>query len=140
QTLELIETFHYPIQGWGLAYDGSWLYMSDGSAVLYRLDPDTFGIVGKVEVRDEHGPVARLNELEFVEGFLYANVWRDDRIARIDPASGKVVAWIDLGGLLQESASGAGVLNGIAHDPSTGHLLVTGKLWPKLFAIDIVKR
>ena len=140
ETLELIETFHYPIQGWGLAYDGSWLYMSDGSAVLYRLDPDTYGIVGKVEVRDEHGPVARLNELEFVKGFLYANVWQDDRIARIDPGSGRVVAWIDLGGLLNEGATGAGVLNGIAYEPSAGHFLVTGKLWPKLFAIDILAK
>ncbi len=140
ETLELMNIFRYPTQGWGLAYDGTWLYMSDGSAALYRLDAETFRIVGMLEVRDEHGPVARLNELEFVDGFLYANVWQDDRIARIDPASGKVVAWIDLGGLLEESISGAGVLNGIAYEPSAGQFLVTGKLWPKLFAIDIVTR
>ncbi len=138
--LELLATFHYPTQGWGLAYDGAWLYMSDGSAVIYRLDPDTFGIIGKLRVHDAHGPVNRLNELEFIGGYLYANVWQEDRIARIDPASGRVVAWIDLGGLLKNGASGAGVLNGIAYEPSTRHLLVTGKLWPKLFAIDIVNR
>lgn len=139
ENLELLETFHYPTQGWGLAYDGAWLHMSDGSATLYRLDPETFGIVGKLEVHDARGPVNRLNELEFIEGFLFANVWQEDRIAKIDPASGRVVAWIDLAGLLKNGTSGADVLNGIAFDPSARRLLVTGKLWPKLFAIDIVE-
>jgi len=138
ESLELIETFHYPTEGWGLAYDGAWLHMSDGSATIYRLDPETFGIVAKLEIRDAEGPVHRLNELEFIGGFLYANVWQEDRIAKIDPASGRVVAWIDLGGLLKNGASAAGVLNGIAFEPSSRRILVTGKLWPKLFAIDIV--
>ena len=138
ESLDLLETFHYPTEGWGLAYDGAWLHMSDGSAILYRLDPETFGIVARLEIRDSEGPVERLNELEFIEGFLYANVWQQDRIAKIDPASGRVVAWIDLGGLLKSGMSGAGVLNGIAYDSSSRRLLVTGKLWPKLFAIDIV--
>ncbi|HSS64119.1 MAG TPA: glutaminyl-peptide cyclotransferase [Gammaproteobacteria bacterium] len=137
-SLELIGSFHYPTEGWGLAYDGAWLHMSDGSATLYRLDPDTFGIIGKLEVRDTDGPVERLNELEFIEGFVYANVWEEDRIAKIDPASGRVVAWIRLDGLRERGAPGAGVLNGIAYDPASRRLLVTGKLWPKLFAIDIV--
>jgi glutamine cyclotransferase len=140
ESLELLETFHYPTEGWGLAYDGAWLYMSDGSATIYRLDPETFGIVAKLEIRDAEGPVRRLNELEFTGGFLYANVWQEDRIAKIDPAGGRVVAWIDLGGLREDGASGAGVLNGIAVDPSSGRLLITGKLWPKLFAIDIVNK
>ena len=138
ESLELLATFHYPTEGWGLAYDGAWLLMSDGSATLYRLDPETFGIVGTLEVRDAGVPVRRLNELEFIEGSLYANVWQEDRIAKIDPASGRVVAWIDLGGLLKNGASAAGVLNGIAFEPSSRRILVTGKLWPKLFAIDIV--
>jgi glutamine cyclotransferase len=140
QSLELLETFHYPTEGWGLAYDGAWLHMSDGSATIYRLDPETYGIVAKLEVRDHEGPVRRLNELEFIGGYLYANVWQEDRIAKIDPASGRVVAWIDLGGLLKEDGSSADVLNGIALDPSGRRLLVTGKLWPKLFAIDIVEK
>lgn len=140
ESFDLIGTFHYPTEGWGLAYDGAWLLMSDGSARLYRLDPETFGIVGKLDVHDANGPVERLNELEFVEGFLYANVWRKDRIAKIDPASGRVVAWIDLRGLLDNPEPGAGVLNGIAFEPTARRFLVTGKLWPKLFAIDIVKR
>ena len=140
ETLELLQTFHYPMEGWGLAYDGAWLYMSDGSATLYRLDPETYGVVTKFTVRDGARPVDRLNELEFIDGFLYANVWQETRIARIDPDSGQVVAWIDLTGLLGNGAAGAGVLNGIAYDPSTRRVLVTGKLWPKLFAIDIVKK
>lgn len=139
ESLELLETFHYPVEGWGLAYDGVRLLMSDGSATLYRLDAETFGIVGKFEVRDAGGPVNRLNELEFIDGFLYANVWQSDRIAKIDTATGRVVAWIDLSGLLKGRASGAGVLNGIAFDSSSRRVLVTGKLWPKLFAIDIVQ-
>ncbi len=139
ESLELIGSFHYPTEGWGLAYDGAWLLMSDGSTRLYRLDPDTFGIVGKVEVRDAHGPVNRLNELEFVEGFVYANVLGEDRIAKIDPLSGQVVAWIEMHALRANGAPGAGVLNGIAFEPSKRRFLVTGKLWPKLFAIDIVK-
>jgi glutamine cyclotransferase len=139
ESLELIGSFHYPTEGWGLAYDGAWLLMSDGSAWLYRLDPETFGIVGKLEVRDAHGPVKWLNELEFVEGFVYANVWQQDRIAKIDPVSGQVVAWIVMHGLRANGSSSAGVLNGIAFDPSERRFLVTGKRWPKLFAIDIVK-
>ncbi len=137
-SLELIETFHYPTEGWGITYDGAWLLMSDGSANLYRLDPETFGIIARLEVRDERGPVSRLNELEFVQGFVYANVWQRDRIAKIDPKSGRVVAWIDLGGLRADAAGATGVLNGIAFEPSSRRFLVTGKLWPKLFAIDIV--
>ncbi len=138
ESLELLATFHYPTEGWGLAYDGAWLLMSDGSATLYRLDPETFGIVGTLEVRDAGVPVGRLNELEFIEGSLYANVWQEERIAKIDPASGRVIAWINLGGLAREGAPDAGVLNGIAFDDASRRLLVTGKLWPKLFAIDIV--
>jgi glutamine cyclotransferase len=140
ESFELLQTFHYPTEGWGLTYDGARLLMSDGSASLYVLDPETFGMIGKVQVRDRGRPLYRLNELEYVEGFVYANVWQSDRIAKIDPRSGRVVAWIDLGGLRPAETAGAGVLNGIAYDATTGRLFVTGKLWPKLFAIDIGKK
>ena len=132
-----MKTFNYPTEGWGLTYDGARLLMSDGSAFLYVLDPETFGMIGKVLVRDRGKPLSRLNELEYVEGFVYANVWRTDRIAKIEPRSGRVVAWIDLDGL---RPAGAGVLNGIAYDATSRRLLVTGKLWPKLFAIDMVEK
>lgn len=139
ESLELLDTFHYPTQGWGLAYDGAWLLMSDGSATLYRLDPETFGIIATIQVKDPGGPVERLNELELIDGRLYANVWQEDRIAQIDPSSGRVTAWIDLGTLAEKAGEGAGVLNGIAYDDVNRRLLVTGKLWPKLLAIDMVK-
>ena len=140
ESLELLKTFNYPTEGWGLTYDGARLLMSDGSAFLYVLDPETFGMIGKVLVRDRGKPLYRLNELEYVEGFVYANVWQMDRIAKIEPRSGRVVAWIDLGGLRPPETAGAGVLNGIAYDTMSRQLFVTGKLWSKLFAIEIVKK
>ena len=140
ESLELLKTFNYPTEGWGLTYDGARLLISDGSAFLYVLDPETFGMIGKVLVRDRGKPLYRLNELEYVAGFVYANVWQTDRIAKIEPKSGRVVAWIDLGGLRPPETVGAGVLNGIAYDATSRRLLVTGKLWPKLFAIDMVEK
>lgn len=134
-TFELIGQFRYPSEGWGLAYDGQRLLMSDGSDVLQFLDAENFERMGTLRVHDRGRPVNRLNELEFIDGFIYANVWESDRIARIDPRSGQVVAWIDLAGL--EPGAG-GVLNGIAHRPGESGLLVTGKLWPRLFAVDMV--
>jgi glutamine cyclotransferase len=140
ESFELLKTFNYPTEGWGLTYDGARLLMSDGSASLYVLDPETFGMIGKVLVRDRGKPLYRLNELEYVAGFVYANVWQTDRIAKIEPKSGRVVAWIDLAGLRPSETAGAGVLNGIAYDATSRRLLVTGKLWPKLFAIDMVEK
>ncbi len=137
-SLELLGTFDYPTEGWGLTHDGRRLIMSDGSATLYFLDPDRLEMTGRVEVRDENGPVPNLNELEFVRGEVYANIWKQDRIARIDPVSGRVTAWLDLGGLLDmatEGAAGEDVLNGIAYDAEGDRLFVTGKLWPRLFQI-----
>jgi glutamine cyclotransferase len=140
-SFELLETFEYPTEGWGLTHDGRRLIMSDGTANLYFLDPETFLEVGRLEVRDGQAPVRLLNELEFVDGEIFANVLGRDRIARIAPASGRVLGWIDLTGLLAlEERAGADVLNGIAHDPKGGRLFVTGKWWPRLFAIEVLPR
>jgi len=141
-TFAPLETFTYPTEGWGLATDGARLVMSDGTDQLFFRDPTTFAEVGRVAVRDGDEPVRNLNELEVVGGEVWANVWQTDRIARIDPTTGRVVGWIDLTGLLSaEDRQGreVDVLNGIAHDPATGRVFVTGKLWPKLFEIDIVR-
>lgn len=140
-SFELLGTWTYAGEGWGLTTDGQRLIMSDGSNVLRFLDPATLQEVGQVAVTDGAGqPVARLNELEWVEGEIYANVWQTDLIARIDPASGRVLGWIDLTGLLPEAdraAQRVDVLNGIAHDAASGRLFVTGKWWPKLFEIEL---
>ncbi|NOX61883.1 MAG: glutaminyl-peptide cyclotransferase [Chloroflexi bacterium] len=138
-SFELLDSFTYPTQGWGLAYDGERLIMSDGSDTLYFRNPETFAELGRVKVRDGATAVTRLNELEYVQGEVWANIWLTDRIARIDPQTGQVTGWIDLTGLLtpQEQAA-ADVLNGIAYDPQTDRIFVTGKLWPKLFEIELV--
>jgi len=140
-SFELLETFKYPTDGWGLTHDGRRLIMSDGTANLYLLDPESFLEVGRLEVRDGGAPVRGLNELEFVDGEIFANILGSDRIARIAPASGQVLGWIDLTGLLAaEERAGANVLNGIAHDPKRGRLFVTGKRWPRLFEIEVLPR
>lgn len=136
-TFELLRTFSYPTEGWGITHDGSYLVMSDGSAVLRFWDPETFEEVRSVEVTAQGEPVANLNELEYVDGEILANVWQTDFVVRIRPEDGAVVGWIDLSGLLS-GADGAGVLNGIAYDTAGDRLFVTGKYWPKLFEIDLV--
>lgn len=130
----------YATEGWGLTYDGTHLIMSDGTSTLYFRDPETFAILGQVTVQDADGPVTRLNELEYIRGEVYANVWRTDRIARIDPQTGHVVGWIDLSGLLppEDRRQPVDVLNGIAYDAERDRLFVTGKLWPQVFEIQIV--
>ena len=114
--------------------------MSDGTSTLRFLDPDTYGVVGTVPVTSSLGSVRLLNELEWVEGEVFANIWYSDRVVRIDPATGDVTGWIDFSGLLDgvAGAEGADVLNGIARDPASGQLYVTGKLWPRLFAVELV--
>lgn len=136
----LLEEFSYSTEGWGITHDGKNLIMSDGSATLRFLDPETFTETGQVEVFDPDGPVTRLNELEYVKGEIYANVWQTDRIARIDPPTGRVTGWIDLTGLLrpEEYAAPVDVLNGIAYDAAADRLFVTGKLWPRLFEIELI--
>lgn len=132
--------FKYPGEGWGLTYDGARLIMSDGSDTLRFLNPDTFSQAGSVKVYDEKGPVAKLNELEYIKGEVYANVWQTNRIARISPATGRVTGWIDLTGILNgvPLTGHVDVLNGIAYDSDGGRLFVTGKLWPKVFEIELV--
>lgn len=141
-SFELLDTWTYPTEGWGLATDGQRLIMSDGTEVLHFLDPDTLAETGSVAVSDAAGnPVVRLNELEFVEGEVWANIWQTDRIARIDPATGDVLGWIDLRGLLPAElrTQPVDVLNGIAYDAATDRVFVTGKLWPRIFEIDVVE-
>ncbi|MCP4544072.1 MAG: glutaminyl-peptide cyclotransferase [Chloroflexi bacterium] len=138
-SFQLLKTFNYPTEGWGLAHDGERLIMSDGTSTLYFLDPETLEIIGQVEVYDNNGPVVRLNELEYIQGEVYANVWQTNRIARIDPQTGRVVGWINLKGLLSHTnlAQAVDVLNGIAYDAEGDRLFVTGKLWPVLFEIQL---
>ena len=141
-SLEPQSTFEYPGDGWGLTHDESRVIMSDGSSRLRLLDPETFAELGQLEVFDGNEPVEYLNELEFVEGKIYANVQRQDRIAIIEPATGQVTGWIDLAGLkarlpLLSSQPLPPALNGIAYDAAGGRLFVTGKLWPKVFQIRL---
>jgi glutaminyl-peptide cyclotransferase len=115
--------------------------MSDGSATLRFLDPQTFAVVEEVEVRDGGTPVTRLNELEYVDGEIWSNVWYEDRVARISPATGAVLGWIDLGTLYPANArSSEAVLNGIAYDAAAKRLFVTGKNWPQLYEIEVLGR
>ena len=137
-----LRQFSYSGEGWGLASNGLELFMSDGTAQIRVLDPETFAEKRHFTVRDGDHSIDQLNELEFVEGEIFANVWQTDRIARISPQSGKVVGWIDLSGLLSpvyHRESGA-VLNGIAYDSNRKRLFVTGKLWPSIFEIQLVQK
>ena len=134
-------TFQYTGEGWGLTQDGKQLILSDGSAKLRFLDPQTFATLREIDVRDHGQAVTKLNELEYVEGEIWSNVWYDDRIARISPATGEVLGWIDLAALYPKSArSSEAVLNGIAYDAAAKRLFVTGKNWPQLYEIEIVRR
>jgi glutamine cyclotransferase len=140
-TFQQTRTFAYRGEGWGLTHDGARLIMSDGSSTLRFLDPTTFEESGRLIVRDQNGPVQNLNELEYVRGEIFANVWRTERIARISLKDGRVTGWIDLSGLLPPAdRGGADVLNGIAYDEAGNRLFVTGKWWPRLFEIKIVQR
>lgn len=146
---DLEERGRFPLtrEGWGLTRlpgpRGEQLLMSDGSARLYRLDPRTFREVGSIPVTEHGRRLDRLNELEYAAGSIYANVWTSDRIAVIAPADGSVLAWLDLRALRERFAKPPGwnaaehVLNGIAYDPASGHFLVTGKCWPRLFEIEV---
>jgi glutamine cyclotransferase len=140
-TFRPVRSFIYKGEGWGLTRDARRLIMSDGTPTLRFLHPTTFEETGRVTVRDRGAPVDNLNELEAVNGMVYANVWPTDRIAIIEPESGVVTGWIDLEGLLSDrDRVGADVLNGIAFDAAGGRLFVTGKLWPRLFEIRLRKQ
>lgn len=131
--------FSYAGEGWGITQDGKRLIMSDGTATLRFLDPVTYVETGKLEVTYQGKPLANLNELEFVRGRIFANVWQSNSIVVIDPKNGRVTAQIDLPGLLtpEERSGGVDVLNGIAYDARHDRLFVTGKMWPKLFEIRL---
>lgn len=139
-TFSLLKTLSYSGEGWGLTHDDKQLIMSDGSAYLRFLDPKTFRETRRIHVTDERGhAIENLNELEYIHGEIYANVWQTDDIVRISPQTGKVLGYIDLSGIIdkRELASPDAVLNGIAFDPGKNRLFVTGKLWPKLFEIKV---
>jgi glutaminyl-peptide cyclotransferase len=142
-TFKLQKQFEYPGEGWGLAQDGKRIIMSDGTHELRFWDPETLRETGRLAVTDDGQPVKNLNELEWIKGEIYANIWGTEKIARIDPVSGKVVGWINLVGLLEPADrknSQPDVLNGIAYDAEHDRLFVTGKKWPKLFEIKLVKK
>jgi glutaminyl-peptide cyclotransferase len=148
-TLQKIQEFSWNQEGWGIANNGTQLIISDGSSNLYMVDPATFKVLNIIGVADNYGPVGNLNELEYINGFVYANKYTTDYIYKIDPASGKVVGKITLNNVLLKNApewandkkfekgTTEGVLNGIAYDSSTKKIYITGKLWPSLFEIRL---
>ena len=136
-TFKVINKIYYPTQGWGLTTIDDKIVMSDGTNVLYFFEPEMFTVVSRIEVYDNEKKVDQLNELEYINGEIWANIWMTDLIARIDPVSGKVLAYIDMKGILPESErnSDTDVLNGIAYDQAGKRIFVTGKKWPKLYEI-----
>jgi len=136
----LLERFTYPTEGWGLTQDGERLILSDGTATLYFLDPVTFLAEDSVTVTYQGEPIQRINELEYIRGEVYANLWQTDEIIRIDPANGQVLGWIDLTGILPSEfrQDDTDVLNGIAYDLEGDRLFITGKFWPKLFEVRLI--
>jgi glutaminyl-peptide cyclotransferase len=135
--------FEYPGEGWALTTDGKRIIMDDGTPEIRFWDPETLKELGRITVTDDGHPLKDINEMEWIKGEIWANVWQTDQIVRIDPASGKVTAHIDLTGLLDPSLRVDGetdVLNGIAYDAKTDRIFVTGKKWPKLFEIQVVKK
>lgn len=139
-SLDVLETFRYDGEGWGLTHDGENLILSDGTAELRFFDPDTFELRRKLRVTDSNGPVTQLNELEYIDDEIWANIWYEDIVARIDPTSGRVVGTVDLSGLYPASARGREeVANGIAYDPASARLIVTGKYWPQIFEIELTE-
>ncbi|WP_261664502.1 glutaminyl-peptide cyclotransferase [Deinococcus sp. Marseille-Q6407] len=147
QALQLQETYTYQGEGWGLAHDGQQLIMSNGSAALAFRDPDTFKVTREITVTDAGQPVTQLNELEWANGSIWANVWLQNRIARIDPQTGQVTGWLDASALAAEATQAAAakgqqfttddVLNGIAYNAETHHFYLTGKRWPFVFEVQV---
>ncbi len=137
---QLKRSFNFPSQGWGLTSDGSQLIMSNGSAVLLFIDPETMEATRYVVVADQVGPVSKLNELEYIDGEIYANIYKSILIARISPETGTVTGWIDMSGINPDPAvlKDLFVLNGIAYDEETSHIFMTGKCWPKVYDIELI--
>jgi len=138
-TLQQVDEFSYTTEGWGITSDGQYLIMSDGTDVLYYLDPDDYSVVDQVNVTAEGDAVTDLNELEYINGNIYANIWQTDLIAIIQP-DGEVIGWIDLEGILssEDCPSEIGVLNGIAYNPDSNSIYVTGKYWCRVFELEFV--
>ena len=145
-TFKRLKMFNYDTEGWGITCDGTSLIMSDGSSTLRWWNPETYQVEKELIITDEGKPVAKLNELECIKGRIWANIWQTDRIAMIDPETGHVDSWLDLGGLLSEKdktvitsfgTHSVDVLNGIAYDVDADRIFVTGKFWPKLFEIKV---
>ena len=141
ESFDQVKTFTYLGQGWGLTNDAHSLIMSNGSNTISFRDPETLAIQRSVSVLENSQPLNNLNELEYINGEIFANVWQTNRIVRIDPATGNLRSWIDMSGLLtaEDRQQPVDVLNGIAFDPATGRIFVTGKLWPKLFEIKVIE-
>lgn len=138
-SFNLINKFYYNTEGWGITHNDEHLIMSDGTDELFFLNPQNFKKVYTIKVHDDFKPITRLNELEFIKGEIYANVWRSDKIARICPHSGRITGWIDLKGLLSpKEYKNAGTLNGITYDNQNNRIFVTGKMWPKIFEIKLI--
>ena len=142
ETFKPLHTFTYKGEGWGLTNDGKQLIMSDGTSELRFINPKDFSVTHTLTVKDGNSSVKELNELEMIDGQIFANIYQSDKVARISPETGQVTGWLDLRGLKNQLTpkGRADVLNGIASDPSTGHLLVTGKYWPQMFEIKISKK
>jgi glutaminyl-peptide cyclotransferase len=138
----VLKSFTYPGEGWGMTNDGKQIYMSDGTPQIRVWDLMTLKEIRRISVSDAGKPINELNELEFIRGEIWANVWQTDRIARISPADGRVLGWIDLTGILPKSerVNSDAVLNGIAYDVAADRIFVTGKLWPKLFEIKLTPK
>jgi glutamine cyclotransferase len=138
ETFNLLGEFTYPTEGWGITHDGNSLIMSDGTATLYFLNPDTYQETSTIEVHDRNGPVARLNELEYINDAIYANIYTQENIAIINPQNGQIKAYIDLTDITKtENLDANGVLNGIAYDPNLERIFITGKLWSQLYQITL---
>ena len=138
-SLMTLEEFSYPMEGWGITHDGKNLIVSDGTRKIYFLDPITYEEIKTIEVEEVKEPILRLNELEYINGEIFANIWPTNIIARINPENGKINSFIDLNELLRNSyTDGDAVLNGIAYDHGKNRLFVTGKLWPSIFEIELI--
>jgi len=142
QTFQKTGEFTYTGEGWGLTHDADSLILSDGTNRIRFLDPATYKVKRTISVLDGDRPLEEINELEYVRGEILANVWHDDRIARIDPQTGRINGWVDMSGLLKpgEVTDEEAVLNGIAYDEQGDRLFVTGKLWPKIFEVRLKKK
>ena len=141
-TFRLLRNFTYPGEGWGLTNDGKTMFMSDGTPQIRFWDPQTLAERKRITVHDGNRQIEYLNELEYIRGEIYANIWQAERIVRFSPTDGHVIAWIDLTGILkaEDRTEPVDVLNGIAYDAARDRLFVTGKLWPKLFEIKVVPK